>query len=247
MRLTQRSKTSGVRRPQGLRRTARVLTWLLPVVPRITVMLRIVPSKIKNKHMLRTGDALVVVANHRSFWDIPYMWVPQKTPTIFVAQHKIQEWFLVGWIAKKLGNIFVNRKDEASRASVNPLAEEFLCAGGRVMWYIEGKMHQLPYDAEQNMGHTYTGAAKAIIRARAKGLTCALRGTSEVGGLITAMFRRPAVRTIYGDHYFAGDDYLRAVGANPEDYTEEQLDQAARMMTDDMAAEISANVAVPVK
>lgn len=235
------------RKPLGLRRTARILTILLRIIPKVMVAGRFFVAKVINRHMLERDGSLIVVANHRSNMDIPYVWVPQGRPMMFVAKAELWSVPVLGWVMRALGHIPVDRKDPRSRANVQVFGEEILKNDGRLLYFFEGTTHQLPYDDERVLGKTYDGACVLAIKTNTPILAAGLRGTSEVGNLFTAIFRRPAVRTAFAPRYLYPQDFLRQIGL-PEGVkpTHQETLKAARRMTEELEVLITHLVKSPV-
>ena len=72
------------------------------------------------------SEATVVVANHRSYLDIPLL--AAARPTVFLAKAEIAGWPLIGRAAEAAGTVFVRRGDKASQtqaaASLQRLAQQ---------------------------------------------------------------------------------------------------------------------------
>lgn len=234
------SEETKPRKPRGLRRTARVLGVLLRITPKVLVACRLFRAQVYNRSMLDYDGRLIIVANHRSKWDPFYLWVPQSQPTMFVAKAELWKVPVVGRIMRALGHVPVDRKDPVSRGNVVTLGQEILLNGGRLIVFFEGTTHQLPYNGTTNIGKTYDGAAMMAIETDTPVLACGMYGTSEVGNVFTALFRRPSVRSHFSKKYLYPADFLRDVGAADVDNpTREEKKRAARRMTDELEGDVS--------
>jgi 1-acyl-sn-glycerol-3-phosphate acyltransferase len=85
-----------------------------------------------------TDDAPVfIAANHVSWLDI---WVLNTAcPTLFVAKSEIRRWPLVGWLANRVGTLFIERARRADTLRVNDhIVARLAIAGERVSIFPEG-------------------------------------------------------------------------------------------------------------
>jgi lyso-ornithine lipid O-acyltransferase len=78
----------------------------------------------------------VVVANHRSYVDIPL--VMAEIPSRFLAKREIANWPFFGASASLCGTVFVDREDRASRQRALESLDSLLDAGHRIMVFPEG-------------------------------------------------------------------------------------------------------------
>jgi 1-acyl-sn-glycerol-3-phosphate acyltransferase len=87
------------------------------------------------EHLAKPG---VIVANHRSIFDICLLACLVPRPYFFVARAEVFKVPLIGWILKLGGHIPVVRGSaEASRASLEK-AVQLVAQGGRVLFFPEG-------------------------------------------------------------------------------------------------------------
>jgi 1-acyl-sn-glycerol-3-phosphate acyltransferase len=84
---------------------------------------------------LPPGGALVV-ANHRSYADIPV--VASCAPVSFVAKAEVMRWPVIGWAAQRAGTIFLRRNDARSGAVALRAIGERHAAGVSVVVFPEG-------------------------------------------------------------------------------------------------------------
>ena len=91
-------------------------------------------------HVTRIGAPLrrnvFFVANHLSWVDIPIL--GGDVETIFVAQDKIEDWPLIGWLATLNDTVFVSRTDRAGVAGQIALVREAIAQPRPVTLFPEG-------------------------------------------------------------------------------------------------------------
>jgi 1-acyl-sn-glycerol-3-phosphate acyltransferase len=76
-----------------------------------------------------------LVANHLSYVDI--VAISTQTPCVFVAMAEIEKWPVMGYIAKKVGTIFIDRKQLRDTKRVNQAVSEILNEGEGVLVFAE--------------------------------------------------------------------------------------------------------------
>lgn len=84
----------------------------------------------------------LLVANHRSYADIPALW--SVAPCTFLAKAEVGGWPLVGALARELGTVFVDRSCTESRRSARSRLGSLLAAGHRVAVFPEGTTSRGP-------------------------------------------------------------------------------------------------------
>lgn len=75
------------------------------------------------------------VANHVSWADIPIL--GGLLPASFVAKSEVAGWPLIGWLARRQGTVFVERR-RAAVASQRDALSARLASGGKVILFAEG-------------------------------------------------------------------------------------------------------------
>jgi 1-acyl-sn-glycerol-3-phosphate acyltransferase len=94
-------------------------------------------SAVAAGHVPRTGDAApLLVANHKSWLDI-YL-VMTHVDAVFVAKEEVRTWPAIGWLAGKLGTIFLDRTRKQSLVQTLQRMTEQLARGRAVMLFPEG-------------------------------------------------------------------------------------------------------------
>jgi 1-acyl-sn-glycerol-3-phosphate acyltransferase len=81
-------------------------------------------------------DLCIVVANHRSYVDIPLML--SQIPSAFLAKSEIARWPLFGAAARLCGTVFVERDDRRSRKHALEHLGALLDGGERIVVFPEG-------------------------------------------------------------------------------------------------------------
>jgi 1-acyl-sn-glycerol-3-phosphate acyltransferase len=78
---------------------------------------------------------ILFVANHISWADIPIL--GGLLPASFVAKSEVAGWPLIGWLARRAGTVFVERRRGAAAGQRDDLAAR-LATGGSVILFAEG-------------------------------------------------------------------------------------------------------------
>ncbi len=107
------------------------------------------------------GVGRIFVANHSSGLDIPIMFVVAEAHCI--SRHDVADWPLIGAGAKRVGTLFVDRRNRKSGASVLKKVEKVLADGEAVAMFPEGTVS--PGDEVQRFRN---GAFNAARRAKAE-------------------------------------------------------------------------------
>ncbi|MFN0200743.1 MAG: lysophospholipid acyltransferase family protein [Bacteroidia bacterium] len=115
--------------------------------------------KVDVKGQIPAGRGLIL-ANHRSFCDI--FALIGMTNCCFVAMKEVESWALIGFAAKAVGTIFVDRKDQQSRRATSIAIKKRLTQGFCVTVFPEGIACQGP-DIEPFKHGTFKIAAEGNI------------------------------------------------------------------------------------
>jgi 1-acyl-sn-glycerol-3-phosphate acyltransferase len=105
--------------------------WCRAFVRALDVDLRL------HQHNLRPlPERYILIANHPSaFEDIG---IPALFPVVSLAKLQVQDWFVVGRIARAAGTLFVDRDDAASRQQAVETMVAAVAAGHNIALYPEG-------------------------------------------------------------------------------------------------------------
>jgi lyso-ornithine lipid O-acyltransferase len=85
----------------------------------------------------RPAAPCVLVTNHVGYADVLVLAAVLDGPA-FVSMHEIRSWPLVGFMAARMGTIFVDRSDKRSIPAVNSAIEHALAHGHVVVLFAEG-------------------------------------------------------------------------------------------------------------
>ena len=77
-----------------------------------------------------------LVSNHLSYLDI--ILYQTQMPCVFVAKSEVAHWPVIGWLARAIGTLFINRKSRRDVVRVNAEIEEALLSGDGVILFPEG-------------------------------------------------------------------------------------------------------------
>ena len=94
-------------------RGIRVAPWICTLVARLVMLVFNVRFHCPKPERIRQHRGLVF-ANHITYFDI--LMLLHVLPLRFVSAIQIRSWPLIGWVARAIGTVFVNRSDKPSRA-----------------------------------------------------------------------------------------------------------------------------------
>jgi len=81
-------------------------------------------------------EGCLLVANHRSYTDIPALM--STAPCTFLAKHEVKSWPVIGWGARLANTVFVDRGCKTSRREARNTLKDRLDQGMSVMVFAEG-------------------------------------------------------------------------------------------------------------
>jgi 1-acyl-sn-glycerol-3-phosphate acyltransferase len=106
-----------------------------------------------------TGHAVLIVANHVSWLDIPV--IGATLPAVFVAKHEVARWSLIGPGAKLLRTVFVDRTRRQQTGDATAEIASRMTGGDPVVLFAEGTSSDgnrvLPFRS------ALVGAASAVL------------------------------------------------------------------------------------
>lgn len=77
-----------------------------------------------------------LVSNHLSYLDV--LLYQTQMPCVFVAKSEVAHWPVIGWLARAIGTLFINRKSRRDVVRVNQEIEQALTSGDGVILFPEG-------------------------------------------------------------------------------------------------------------
>jgi 1-acyl-sn-glycerol-3-phosphate acyltransferase len=98
----------------------------------------------------------LMIANHISWIDI--LLLNSIYPARFIAKSEIKKWPIVGWLAKKVGTVFVKRGNITDIRRLNKQIYQLLSAGEKVTLFPEGGTSN-----GQAIQHLYPGLFQSVI------------------------------------------------------------------------------------
>lgn len=90
------------------------------------------------RHGLPPQPPFYIVANHLSYLDM--LLVTHQTGAIFVSREDVQYWPVIGFMAKSLHIIFIDRQDRRDTVRVNKLIEHAMRMGEGVAVFPESRI-----------------------------------------------------------------------------------------------------------
>lgn len=95
-----------------------------------------VDLRLHQKNLKRLPERYILIANHpAAFEDIG---IPALFDVVSLAKLQVQDWFIVGRIARASGTLFVDRDDPASRQQAIQTMVDAVNAGQNIALYPEG-------------------------------------------------------------------------------------------------------------
>ncbi|TNE45811.1 MAG: 1-acyl-sn-glycerol-3-phosphate acyltransferase [Deltaproteobacteria bacterium] len=88
------------------------------------------------EHGEMKGKGAILIANHRSYADIPA--IMGSVPCTFLAKAQVKSWPVIGWAASVANTIFVDRDCKNSRREARKELKKRLDEGMSVMVFAEG-------------------------------------------------------------------------------------------------------------
>ena len=77
-----------------------------------------------------------LVSNHLSYLDV--ILYQTQMPCVFVAKSEVADWPVIGWLARAIGTLFINRSRRRDVVRVNAEIEQALQSGDGVILFPEG-------------------------------------------------------------------------------------------------------------
>ncbi len=77
-----------------------------------------------------------LVSNHLSYLDI--ILYQTQMPCVFVAKSEVATWPVIGWLARAIGTLFINRQSRKDVVRINAEIEQALHSGDGVILFPEG-------------------------------------------------------------------------------------------------------------
>ena len=98
-------------------------------------MLALMGFRARYQGAVAEDGAVLMVSNHVSWADI--LVIGARWPYTFLAMHELRHWPVVGWLARRVGTLFI-RRGEGAPGAIRQVAEA-LQAGHSVVLFPEGR------------------------------------------------------------------------------------------------------------
>ncbi|GJM42871.1 MAG: 1-acyl-sn-glycerol-3-phosphate acyltransferase [Ardenticatenaceae bacterium] len=121
-------------------RGARLSAWFLPTICRLLLRLFNVKFTAHEAERITHLDGFIF-PNHLSFLDIVLL--ESIFPVRFLSKAEIANWPFIGWIARAVDTVFVNREDRSSREEARAVLEN-IHTFPAVALFPEGGIYQPP-------------------------------------------------------------------------------------------------------
>jgi 1-acyl-sn-glycerol-3-phosphate acyltransferase len=131
------------------------------------------------EHCPPGGEPVLLVSNHLSTVDIPFVgaWAPR--PIMFFAKIEVRGWPLIGWVSEQYGTIYVRRGESDRQAMRDALS--CLAANQMVGMFPEGHRSH-----GRGLQRALPGIALMAQRSGARVWPVAVTGTEGVGRQLRA-------------------------------------------------------------
>ncbi|KPP87697.1 MAG: 1-acyl-sn-glycerol-3-phosphate acyltransferase [Rhodobacteraceae bacterium HLUCCO07] len=134
--------------------------WIVQAVSAIALNLLGIRYQAVGKPMRERG---AVVSNHSSWLDIFVLNARKRV--YFVSKAEVARWPAIGWLARAVGTVFINRDSRQAKAQ-QALFEDRLLAGHRLLFFPEGTstdgMQVLPFKSTLFEAFFSLGEAHAL-------------------------------------------------------------------------------------
>lgn len=174
----------------GRVRGARLGGWLVTGMAQLLWVIFGIHVRCDDAERLRTHHGFLF-PNHRSYADIVVLL--HVFPVRFLSQHAVEQIPFIGWLAKAMGTVFVDREDKASRAEARSELAEALEARSHppLVLFPEGGINREP-----GLAPLRRGAFEVAAGSRIPYLLCAIRYSDEEAvrwerdeSIVTAVWR----------------------------------------------------------
>jgi len=94
----------------------------------------------KNRHLINFKKHQIYVGNHRSYLDAFMAVYGIKSYKKFIGMHKVFDWFLIGYFAKKFNHVPVERESEEKRDKSFDTIFKEAQSGNSICFFPEGRI-----------------------------------------------------------------------------------------------------------
>lgn len=143
---------------------------------------------------LRPGDACLIACNHRSFADIPALFVALPVDLRFVAKRELRNVPVLGWYMAAMGMVFVDRRRRRSGAAGVGQAAALLRSGAAVLSFPSGTRR-----AAGEPQQFKPAAFAAALQAGVPVVPTAIAGSDRVLPTRRLALRPGTIRVVVGD------------------------------------------------
>ena len=131
--------------------------------------------RVRHRERIAPGRPYLLVANHRSWIDIPAIFVAVPGPVHFLAKRELERVPFLGWYIRAMGMLFVDRGEQRRAIETVARARELLLGGAVLASFPEGTR------SDPDELHPFrSGGFGAAIDAGAAVLPVALHGSGRI-------------------------------------------------------------------
>jgi 1-acyl-sn-glycerol-3-phosphate acyltransferase len=123
---------------------------------------------------------VVFIANHRSHYDIPVLWLALGRPFRFVAKRELASIPFFGWALRLLGHVMIDRGDSARARDTMAEAAVRVRDGVSVLVFPEGTRGEPQVIARERVASFKKGGIILAIRAGVPIVPVAISGTEAI-------------------------------------------------------------------
>lgn len=152
---------------------------LVPLWAALVTRVAGVRYRVEGRERVPAGP-VVFVANHRSLFDIPLLWLALGRPFRFVAKRELTRIPFFGWAMVLLGHVVIDRGDSEQARATMAKAVERVRGGVSVLVFAEGTRGTPELIARERLGPLKKGGIVLAIRAGVPLVPVAVAGTDAV-------------------------------------------------------------------
>ncbi len=170
---------------------------LVPLWAALVTRVAGVRYRVEGRERIPSGP-VVFVANHRSHFDIPVLWLAIGRPFRFIAKRELTRVPFFGWAMVLLGHVVIDRGDSDQARATMAKAVRRVRGGVPVLVFAEGTRGTPELIARERLGPLKKGGIILAIRAGVPLVPVAVAGTETVLPKRSLAIRAADVRVTIG-------------------------------------------------
>lgn len=151
---------------------------LVPLWATLVTRVAGVRYRVEGRERIPSGP-VVFIANHRSNFDIPILWLALGRPVRFIAKRELARIPFFGWAMVLLGHVVIDRGDSEQARATMTKAVERVRGGVSVLVFPEGTRGTPELIARERLGRLKKGGIILATRAGVPLVPVAIAGTEK--------------------------------------------------------------------